>query len=226
MKKGQYFSLDAIVASIIFLLALTVLLNHWYAIRTQIDDSSDYLQYEAHRISNILLGPGDPADWYRFVDVKNIRRAGFGVGGNTQPVELAYSESYPGRHFERAGFGGDASADILNPSRDNYDQSRDLLGTSAHYFVSYDLKLANIDDLRTEVANGDVNAEIHVTLGHFGGEDNRDPNWGCIESDPLSCTFDMAKVERRVFVRINDSSTLPAEPHYVGNMTVYTWLSD
>jgi hypothetical protein len=223
MKKGQYFSLDAIVASIIFLLALTMLLNHWYGVRSQIDSSSNYLQYEAHRISNILLSEGDPKNWYLFedggLDLNTITRAGFGANTTTRRVELAYGSRYADRHFEYAGFGGSASQNILDPTRDNYGQSRDLLGTSAQYYVRFELNLINKDD----IAAGAADEQIFVVLGNPGGANPSDPNWRCLDNHPPSCTFDIAKVERRIFVRNNDTS-LPAEAHYAGKMIVYTWV--
>ena len=36
-KKGQYFSFDAIVASVIFVLALVALLSYWHSVRSYLE---------------------------------------------------------------------------------------------------------------------------------------------------------------------------------------------
>ncbi|MEM3455097.1 MAG: hypothetical protein QXT72_00860 [Candidatus Micrarchaeia archaeon] len=62
-KKGQFFSYDAIVAGVLFILLLTILYNYWNSLRTavsvRIDDSSRI----ALSVSNMLLTPGYPLDW-------------------------------------------------------------------------------------------------------------------------------------------------------------------
>lgn len=59
-KKGQYFSFDAIVASVIFILALVSLLSYWHSLRTALDSQTNDLAREALRISDMLLTPGHP----------------------------------------------------------------------------------------------------------------------------------------------------------------------
>jgi len=59
--KGQYFSFDAIVASVIFVLAVVALLSYWHSVKSYLDYQSDDLSREAVRISNLLLTPAYPA---------------------------------------------------------------------------------------------------------------------------------------------------------------------
>lgn len=59
--KGQYFSFDAIIAAVIFVLALMALLSYWYAVKNYLDSQNDELEKEAIRISNLLLSPPYPA---------------------------------------------------------------------------------------------------------------------------------------------------------------------
>lgn len=56
--KGQYFSFDAIIASVIFILALVALLSYWYSLRSSLELQNGAVSKEAFRISNILLTPG------------------------------------------------------------------------------------------------------------------------------------------------------------------------
>lgn len=60
--RGQYFSFDAIVGSVIFILALVSLLSAWQSLRTTLEHQSNPLGFEAMRIGETLLGPGSPDD--------------------------------------------------------------------------------------------------------------------------------------------------------------------
>jgi hypothetical protein len=73
--KGQYFSFDAIIASIIFVLALTTLLSYWNGTRNTFDLQNNEMQKEASRISNFLFAPGVPAN----VDCKKQTQIGFSL---------------------------------------------------------------------------------------------------------------------------------------------------
>ncbi len=63
MKKGQYFSFDAIVSAVIFVLALALLSNQWYTVNAIQSEMDDELHSEALRISDALMTPGSPLDW-------------------------------------------------------------------------------------------------------------------------------------------------------------------
>ena len=58
MTKGQYFSFDAIIASVIFILALFSLLSYWHSLRTALNSQSEDLTREAFRISEMVMTPG------------------------------------------------------------------------------------------------------------------------------------------------------------------------
>lgn len=59
--RGQYFSFDAIIGSIIFILAIVMLLATWNSLRTSLDHQSTPLSLEALRIGDTLLAPGNPS---------------------------------------------------------------------------------------------------------------------------------------------------------------------
>jgi hypothetical protein len=58
--KGQYFSFDAIIASVIFVMALVALLSYWHSVKAYLDYQNDDLSREAIRISNLLFTPPSP----------------------------------------------------------------------------------------------------------------------------------------------------------------------
>ncbi len=55
--KGQYFSFDAIIASVIFALALFTLFSYWHSVRSFLDFQSFSLSKEAVRVSTDLFLP-------------------------------------------------------------------------------------------------------------------------------------------------------------------------
>lgn len=69
-KKGQYFSFDAIISSVIFLLTLIMLLSYWHSVRTYLDYQANDLSKEASRLSTLLFTPPTGTD------CKNLQRLG------------------------------------------------------------------------------------------------------------------------------------------------------
>ncbi len=56
-RKGQYFSFDAIVATVIFVLTLIMLLSYWNSVRTYLDYQTNDLSQSASHISDMLFQP-------------------------------------------------------------------------------------------------------------------------------------------------------------------------
>jgi len=56
-RKGQYFSFDAIIASVIFVMTLILLLSYWNSVRSYLDYQANDLNKEAMRMSNLLFIP-------------------------------------------------------------------------------------------------------------------------------------------------------------------------
>ncbi len=57
-RKGQYFSFDAIIASIIFILTFVSLVSYWFSVKSSLDSKEDEISKEAARISDTLFTPG------------------------------------------------------------------------------------------------------------------------------------------------------------------------
>ncbi len=79
MYKGQYFSFDAIIATVIFILALLALLSYWQSLRTSLDVQSGDLTKEAIRISDALLTPGYLPSGQNPADCAAMAQLGFAV---------------------------------------------------------------------------------------------------------------------------------------------------
>ncbi|MFH1222148.1 MAG: hypothetical protein V1492_03625 [Candidatus Micrarchaeota archaeon] len=59
-KKGQYFSFDAIIASVIFMMAVMMMLGYWHSVKTFLEFQSGDTTKEAMRISSLLFSPSFP----------------------------------------------------------------------------------------------------------------------------------------------------------------------
>lgn len=56
-KKGQYFSFDAIIASIIFIFTFIALVNYWTGVKSTLESKDEEIFKEAARISDGLFTP-------------------------------------------------------------------------------------------------------------------------------------------------------------------------
>lgn len=61
--KGQYFSFDAIVATVIMVLAFGALLSYWYGMQSVVESRTGNTYYDTIRIAESLLSPGMPPGW-------------------------------------------------------------------------------------------------------------------------------------------------------------------
>lgn len=85
--KGQYFSFDAIIASVIFILALVALLSYWHSVKSFLDYQSDAPSVEAIRLSNLLFTPAAPSS-----DCASMETLGFAISWNDRRVNSSVIE--------------------------------------------------------------------------------------------------------------------------------------
>ena len=74
-KKGQYFSFDAIIATVIVVIAMTSLLTYWFSVQSVVDAKSNYMQSAAMNMADTLMSPGIPENWYDHIDT--LQQIGF-----------------------------------------------------------------------------------------------------------------------------------------------------
>lgn len=200
-RKGQYFSFDAIMAAFIFILAMSLLAGHWFSLRAQMDARSDQLASDAFRLSDLLLGVGDPisygapndvANWY--ADPSRARRAGFAVN-RSLPIEL--NRTVLEQIDSRLGADQyDASHGAL------YDAYRGLMSLPSDFLITINVSAANPYA---------VDADRRTLYYAFGRA-------------PLA-PVDVAEVHRAVYLR-DERNTDPAQlPDYYGNLTIYIWTN-
>ncbi|MCX8196895.1 MAG: hypothetical protein N3G80_01085 [Candidatus Micrarchaeota archaeon] len=75
--KAQYFSFDAIVASVIMIIAMATLASFWLSSQSIAESSNSPLYADALRIAEALRSPGSPSNWSLYFDLNQIRQFGF-----------------------------------------------------------------------------------------------------------------------------------------------------
>ena len=93
--KGQYFSFDAIIASVIFVLALVALLSYWHSVRSFLDFQNDALSKDAVKLSNTLFMPASPS-----ADCNSIERLGFSNSWNDKKLNESVIICATGKNLE------------------------------------------------------------------------------------------------------------------------------
>ncbi len=82
-RKGQFFSYDAIVAGLMFILLLTLLYTYWNSLRSTISVRIDDVTRIAMDASNLLMTPGFPINW----DSSNYNQIGLTSSYNSICIE-------------------------------------------------------------------------------------------------------------------------------------------
>ncbi len=116
--------MDAIIASVIFVLALSLLMSHWFSLRAQNESRSSVLQDDADRLSTLLISPPDPPDWYK--NPSSARTAGFALNGSR--LGVLNLSAFTG--FDNAVISLDPR---VNPA--NYNAARALMATPAEFYI-------------------------------------------------------------------------------------------
>ena len=78
-KKGQYFSFDAIIASVIFIMAIVLLLSYWHSVKVFLDYQTSDVAKETMKVASLLFVPSFPEG----ADCSGIENLGFDLRLNS-----------------------------------------------------------------------------------------------------------------------------------------------
>jgi hypothetical protein len=98
LRKGQVWSYDLIVGSIIFVIAMGILAFFWWSARTNISENKDAMVAESAKVSDVLMSPGIPANWNMLVKLTdqstwaNVQQIGLAEdwGSNILSIDKLY----------------------------------------------------------------------------------------------------------------------------------------
>jgi len=153
-EKGQIFSVDMIVASVVFLFILTLIIVFSGDISNRVSLVQEHnLREEAalHAASSLVYSPGSPANWENVSDLNNVSSIGIAETRNL--------------------IDSDKLARLVDLNQTNYVGVKDLLGLS-----KYDLKIDLIRMQNSQVIsefglNPDVNKSV-TTANRFAYYNN------------------------------------------------------
>jgi hypothetical protein len=87
--KGQYFSFDAVVATVIMVVAITSLAAYWFGVQSVVESRNNPMYADSLRIAESLLSPGSPSNWTLYAsgadfDLDAVRQIGIGADFGNQ----------------------------------------------------------------------------------------------------------------------------------------------
>lgn len=85
--KGQYFSFDAIIASVIMVVAITSLTAYWFGVQSVVESKSSPMYADALRVAESLVSPGSPENWTLYAGTQ---------AGLSQIRQIGLTKSYGG----------------------------------------------------------------------------------------------------------------------------------
>jgi len=164
--KGQYFSFDAIIATVIMVLAFSSLVAYWYGAQAVVESRTYSRLADANRIAESLLSPGSPTDWtdadkYNMGDIRQIGIANsFGNDLNLTKVEALEANANP-----------DATP------TNNYMEVGNLLRAGGEYFILIErtnTDAGNDEDMTiAEIGRSHVNANVTAVANRGATLDGR-----------------------------------------------------
>jgi hypothetical protein len=86
LRKGQVWSYDLIIASIVFVMAMAVLAFFWWSVRTNMSEDKEAIIRESFKVSDVLMSPGIPQNWSMLVNLSDQS-----TWSNVQEIGLAES---------------------------------------------------------------------------------------------------------------------------------------
>jgi len=102
--KGQYFSFDAIIATVIMALAFSSLVAYWNGAQTVVESRTYSRLADANRVAESLLSPGSPANWDS-KSISDIRQIGIATdfGNELNMSKVDKLKAYAVDHYVEVG---------------------------------------------------------------------------------------------------------------------------
>jgi len=160
--KGQYFSFDAIIATVIMVLATTSLVAYWFGVEAVVEARNNSLHDDAMRIAESLVTPGVPANWPA-LGLDNTYQIGLANGYANELNKTAI----------------ETLSNLANPavSAGNYTAVGTILKAPVLYFI----RIEQVDDcsplacINYSIGNESAQSAGEVAVAHRGASIGRVP---------------------------------------------------
>ena len=160
--KGQYFSFDAIIATVIMVIAFTSLVAYWYGVQSAIEARTGTTYDSALRIADSLFSPGIPVTWADpGVQLSSVAQVGFADDFSNQLNESKVAglrdkvNPYP--------------YDINNPNAVHYGELANILKVQG-YFIA--VEPTNGSAAAYYIGNGNFTGATDVSVANRGATMN------------------------------------------------------
>ncbi|MCX6775960.1 MAG: hypothetical protein NT130_03880 [Candidatus Micrarchaeota archaeon] len=137
LRKGQVWSYDLIISSILFVIALGILAFFWWSARTNMTEEKDTMTLESIKVADTLVSPGSPTDWQSSIDVNNQS-----TWSNIQQIGLGRSWS-------------DSDSNVISTDKlysfqmmsfNNYSFTKSRLRSQYDYYIQFIIHNSNGSD--------------------------------------------------------------------------------
>ena len=159
--KGQYFSFDAVVATLIMVVAITSLVAYWFGVQSVVESRNNPMYADSLRMAESLLSPGSPSNWTAYVtgnsaDLESIRQIGltknFSNELDRDKIDRLRALSYDSSNYSKVGNIMRATGDyyIKIERTDDINGEKFEIGVNPALFNATEVAIANrgavIDD--------------------------------------------------------------------------------
>ena len=105
--KGQYFSFDAIIATVIMVLAMASLVGYWFGTQAVVESRTNSLYADSLRVADSLLSPGVPANWSGEPSLGTVYQIGLtnGIGNQLNRSKIIKLRDYAEQTSNYTGVG-------------------------------------------------------------------------------------------------------------------------
>ena len=147
--KGQYFSFDAIIATVIMVLAFSSLVAYWYGAQAVVESRTYSRLADAERIAESLLSPGSPANWDS-QPITGIRQIGIAAsfGNELNMTKVNRLKAY------------------ASPAGGNYEAAGNLLRAGGNYYVL--IERTDTAGIVAEIGNNGYGNASYVAVANRG----------------------------------------------------------
>ena len=162
--KGQYFSFDAIIAAVIFMMALVALLSYWYSVRSSLEYQDDQLSRESIRLSNLLFTPPSPNS-----NCNTITRFGFALSWedrriNSSLVNCALTKVSQDSNWLKSSLGSTYDVSIAITKVGSPQRVLATIGVPAPSDATNVVKMRRLASLFNETSNESYLVALDLTL--------------------------------------------------------------
>jgi hypothetical protein len=137
LRKGQVWSYDLMISSILFVIAMGILAFFWWSARTNMTEEKDTMTLASIKVADTLVSPGSPTDWQSSIDVNNQS-----TWSNVQQIGLGRSWS-------------DSDSNVISTDKlysfqmmsfNNYSFTKSKINSQYDYYIQFIIHNSNGSD--------------------------------------------------------------------------------